>query len=99
MDASGLTIRAARPDDANQLAELVNIAGEGMPLYLWTRMAGPDQDPWAVGRDRAGRDQASFSYRNAVMAELDGRIVGTLIGYALPNAPEPIGPDLPAMFV
>ncbi len=99
MDRSGLTMRAARPGDAHALAELVNIAGEGLPLYLWTRMAGPGEDPWDVGRDRARRDQASFSYTNAVMAELDGEIVGSLIGYSLPDAPEPIGPDMPPMFV
>lgn len=96
---SGLMIRAARPDDAHALAELVNMAGDGMPLYLWSRMARPGEDPWDIGRDRARRDQASFSYRNATVAELDRRVVATLIGYRLPDLPEPIGPDMPPMFV
>src|SRR5688572_30504936 len=70
-----------------------------MPLYLWTKMARSGEDPWEVGRERARRDQASFSYRNALMAVAGGRIVGTLIGYSLPDAPQPIGPQMPQMFV
>src|SRR5690606_11874388 len=50
-------IRAATPDDAHELAELINFAGEGMPLYLWERMANVGEDPWEVGRRRARREQ------------------------------------------
>ena len=35
------TFRPATSDDAIVLAELVNYAGEGMPLYLWSQMAEP----------------------------------------------------------
>jgi hypothetical protein len=92
-------IRPANPADAADLAALVNIAGEGLPYHLWSKMAHAGQDPCEVGRERAGREEASFSYRNGVMAEAAGQIVGTLIGYPLPEAPEPIGPEMPAMFV
>ena len=27
--------RRATPEDAGALAELINFAGEGLPLYLW----------------------------------------------------------------
>ena len=37
--------------------------------YVWTRIAGPGGDPWAVGRQRARRETGSFSYRNAVVVE------------------------------
>lgn len=90
--------RATKEDDA-ALAELVNYAGEGMPLYLWTRSAGPDGDPWAVGRERAKRESGAFSYRNAVVIEADGKAAACLIGYPLPEEPEPISEDMPAMFV
>src|SRR5688572_27298607 len=99
MDAPQPVVRPATPADAAALAELVNMAGEGMPLYLWTGMAGPGQDPWEVGRQRAQRESGSFSYRNAMMMEVQGDIVGCLIGYKLPDAPEPIDYDkMPAMF-
>ncbi len=92
--------RRARPDDAPALAELVNFAGEGLPLYLWAKMAGPGESPWEVGRRRAVRAEGAFSYRNAIVAEADGRVVASLIGYPLPERPEPVDhAALPAMFL
>jgi ribosomal protein S18 acetylase RimI-like enzyme len=91
--------RAATREDAPVLAELVNYAGEGLPLYLWGKMAAPGETDWDVGRKRAAREEGSFSYRNASVIEQDGACAGALIGYDIPDAPEPIGPALPAMFV
>ena len=92
--------RRAVPSDAGPLAELVNFAGEGMPLYLWTKKATEQVSPWEVGRDRARRDTGSFSWRNAVVREDDGEITACLIGYALPDTPESFDSnDIPAMFV
>jgi ribosomal protein S18 acetylase RimI-like enzyme len=90
--------RRATPADAVVLADLVHFASEGLALYLWTRMAGPAGDPWAIGRERAGRDAGAFSYRNTVLVEDGHRAVAGLIGYALADAPEPIPADMPAMF-
>jgi ribosomal protein S18 acetylase RimI-like enzyme len=92
-------IRPATLADAPILAELVNYAGEGMPLYLWSRMAAPGESPWDVGRKRAAREEGSFSYRNATVIEHEGACAGALIGYEIADAPEPIGADMPAMFV
>jgi ribosomal protein S18 acetylase RimI-like enzyme len=92
--------RAARPDDAAALTDLVDFASEGLALYVWTRIAGPAGDPWAIGRERARRDTGSFSYRNAVVVEQPaGRVAAALIGYALPDRPEPVPDTMPAMFV
>jgi ribosomal protein S18 acetylase RimI-like enzyme len=92
--------RAATPDDADAMAELINIAGEGLPVYLWAKIAEPGESPWDVGRQRARRDSGSFSYRNTVLREEDGRVVAALMGYPLPNEPEPANYDeLSPMFV
>ena len=79
------------------MAELVNFAGENLPVYLWSKMAEPGQSAWEVGRLRAQREQGAFSFRNTVVVEEGGRAAGCLIGYPLPKRPEPIPPDLPAM--
>jgi ribosomal protein S18 acetylase RimI-like enzyme len=92
-------LRAGLPADASVLAELVNHAGEGMPLYLWGKLAVSGETAWDVGRKRAARDAGAFSYRNATIIEHGGRAAGCLIGYLIPDAPGPIPPDLPAMFV
>jgi hypothetical protein len=39
------SVRPAVSTDAFALAEFVNMAGESMPLYLWTKMATPGEDP------------------------------------------------------
>lgn len=92
--------RPAVPDDADELAELINYAGEGMPHYLWQRMAEPGETAWDVGRRRARREEGSFSYRNAFVAAPEQRAVACLIGYPLPEKPEPIDYDtMPTMFV
>jgi ribosomal protein S18 acetylase RimI-like enzyme len=91
--------RAATKADAPALAEFVNMAGEGLAFYLWSRMAEPGEDPWAVGRRRAEREQGSFSYKNAIMLEEGGEAVACLIGYALPDEPVPIEASMPKMFV
>jgi ribosomal protein S18 acetylase RimI-like enzyme len=93
------TFRPATIEDAPLLAELVNYAGEGLPLYLWSQMAGPGEAAWEVGRRRAAREEGSFSYRNATIIEHDGQCGGCLIGYEIPDNPGPIPEDMPAMFV
>ncbi len=96
--AAGPAIRPATIEDAGVLAELVNHAGEGMPLYLWGKLAQPGESAWDVGRRRAAREQGAFSYRNATMIEHEGKGVGCLIGYEIPDVPALIDPNIPAMF-
>ena len=91
--------RHAVIEDAPALAELVNYAGDGLPLHLWSKMAAPGESAWDVGRQRAARPEGGFSYRNAIIIEHGSECAGCLIGYPLPDQPEPIGDDMPAMFV
>jgi len=99
MTPIGRLVRPARIEDAEVLAELVDYAGEGMPSYLWGKIAGPGETAQEVGRKRAARETGSFSYRNATIIEHAGRAAGALIGYVIPDVSEPIPSDMPAMFV
>src|SRR5262245_23536162 len=92
-------LRRATIGDAPILAELVNYAGEGLPLYLWGKLAKPGETAWDVGRRRAAREEGSFSYRNAMVIEHEGQCAGGLIGYPIPDPPKPLPADMPAMFV
>jgi hypothetical protein len=73
--------RPARIDEADVLAELVDYAGEGLPSYLWGKMAGPGETAQEVGRRRAARETGTFSYRNATIIEYAGHAAGSLISY------------------
>jgi ribosomal protein S18 acetylase RimI-like enzyme len=103
MNALKPPIFQATAADADALAHLINIAGEGLPLYLWERMRKQGETAWDVGRRRAQRAEGAFSYRNAVTLragdEPGGAIVACLIGYEMANAPEPVGDDMPAVLV
>lgn len=93
-------IRPAAASDAEVLAELINFAGEGLPIYLWKKMAEPGETAWDVGRRRALREEGGFSYRNATVLEAQGSATAALVGYALDAKPEPVDYDqLPPMFV
>lgn len=92
--------RRATQDDALAMAELVNIAGEGLPLYLWEELAESGESPWDIGQQRAKRDSGSFSYRNAIVRQGNGDVVSALIGYSLPDTPEPVNyEEMPGMFL
>ncbi|PRY26769.1 acetyltransferase (GNAT) family protein [Aliiruegeria haliotis] len=98
MAPSEIFIRPALPEDADQLAVLVNQAGEGMPLLVWQDMAEPGEDPWQVGRNRVRGTGAGISHRNGWVAMRDGALAGCLFGYTQPERPPPLDPDMPAMF-
>ncbi|MFO1050140.1 MAG: GNAT family N-acetyltransferase [Geminicoccaceae bacterium] len=93
-----MRLRPATPEDATALAELFDLAGDGLPLHLWAHMAEPGETALDVGRRRAGRDTGAFSWRNATVIEAGGGVAASLVGYALPETPEPPDPTMPPMF-
>ncbi|MEJ8573183.1 GNAT family N-acetyltransferase [Microbaculum marinum] len=78
-------IRPARKSDALVLAYLIDLAGEGIPSYLWGQAAEFGETALDVGSRRAEREQGAFSYRNAYVVEVDGRPVSMLLGYRQPD--------------
>ncbi len=85
-----IAIRAAERADAPSLADLMVIAGDGIPLEVWRRHAMAGQHPLEIGVARAARDEGAFSFRNAWVATADGKVVGMAFGYQLEDAaPDP----------
>lgn len=99
MDDLPPSVRRATRDDALALAELIDMAGDGVPSIFWARLARPGETPIEVGRRRARREDDFFSFRNALVIDPGTGPVAALLGYPLPDQPEPIPPDLPAKFV
>ena len=93
-----IALRPARREDAAEMAQLADLAGHGLPAHLWARIQEPGESVWDVGARRAARDQGPFSWRNATIAEAEGKVAGMAIDYALPG--EPQSPeDLPPLAV
>ena len=63
------TIRHARIEDARALAELINIAGEGLAMYLWSQSATENQSPLDFGTSKAENATGGSSYRNVSGSE------------------------------
>lgn len=80
-----LEVKKASKIAARKLAVLINIAGEGIPEYLWADMAVGNQSPIDVGEQRAARDEGSFSYCNARVCEDGAELLGMIISYQQPN--------------
>ncbi|WP_299730634.1 GNAT family N-acetyltransferase [uncultured Tateyamaria sp.] len=95
-DGFHMSIRSATARDAADLAILIDIAGEGIPSWLWTTSATDGQSPLDIGMARACRTDGGFSYANALVAERDGDVIGMGLSYAI-DAPPTVDPnDLPA---
>jgi ribosomal protein S18 acetylase RimI-like enzyme len=90
---SHVTFRPATLADASALAVLVDIAGEGMPNHMWRDLAGPGRSALEVGRERARRAEGGFSYRHAIVAEVDGDVAASLVGYRLDDPYDLTGLD------
>ena len=83
---NGLQVRRAMPEDAAFLARLTNIAGEGLPCFLWAQAAPDGTDPFRTGETRARRDEGGFSWKNAHVATWHGVDVGLIIDYDINGA-------------
>lgn len=96
-ERDAVRLRPALRGDAGDMARLVDMAGEGLARHVWQQAVGPGADPFAHGESRAARDEGAFSWRNGVIAEVEGAVAGLLVAYRIGDAPEPLD-DLPEMF-
>lgn len=79
-----VVIRTARRDDSRRIAELLRMAADGVADYIWSALAAPGEDLLDVGARRYAREDADFSYRNAVLAERDDAVIGFVLAFAMP---------------
>ena len=91
---AGAFYRAATPADAGLVAELFDMAVGGLAAHRWGERAGKGGDAMAFGRQLIAGDRGRFSYRNAIVAELDGKVVGVMLGRLEPLAGFEPRPDL-----
>lgn len=70
-----LSIRRANATESNQLADLSRLA-DGDTLSFIARGINPEADIVAVYRDMVAELEGIYSYRNCLVAELDGNVIG-----------------------
>lgn len=70
-----LSIRRANATESNQLADLARLA-DGNTLSFIARGINPMADVGAIYRDMLAELEGIYSYRNCLVAELDGNVIG-----------------------
>ncbi len=93
-----LRLRAATRDDAADIATLVNIAAEGLPMAFWSDQGVLGQDPLETGSLRCAETDTVFSWRRATIAEVDGLVAGMIIAHATSEVPAEIDESVHPMF-
>jgi ribosomal protein S18 acetylase RimI-like enzyme len=92
--------RTATKEDCYELACLFRIASGGVADYMWSRLAPkyPGLTPLEIGARRFAREGRNFSYKNCVVAEQDGAVIGMLFSFPIEERPEvgdePVDPIL-----
>ncbi len=89
-------LRKAKVEDAESLARLIDIAGEGIPSWLWSMSAKDGESPLDVGIARASRTSGGFTFLNAIVAEREGDILGMALSYPIDDMPQDDPDSLPA---
>jgi hypothetical protein len=80
-----MNIRKAERADCHALAELAMMAGEGIPAFFWQQELQQGEDLIDAGARILNNKTENFSYRNAVVAEIDGEVAGMMLAYRLPS--------------
>lgn len=79
----GTRFRRARVEDCAKIAALYSISSDGVADYIWRGLAGPGEEPLEVGERRYAREDTVFSYKNCVVAEHDGEVIGMLVAFPI----------------
>ncbi|MCW8916693.1 MAG: GNAT family N-acetyltransferase [Magnetovibrio sp.] len=93
--AKPVTIRPATQADARAIAELYQIAAEGVADYIWQGLEDeyPGLSGVEIGAARYARPNELFSYENCLMAEVDGHVAGMVMAFVTETDGEPLPDD------
>jgi len=90
---SGFSFRPARRQDCLDIAALYRISSDGVADYIWSKLAGPGEDPLIVGQRRYAREDTVFSYLNCTVIEYAGRVIGMLVAFSMHTDPAAVESD------
>ncbi|KQS88336.1 MULTISPECIES: GNAT family N-acetyltransferase [unclassified Rhizobium] len=96
---TALSLRAAEPRDAADLAILVDLASHGFATWLWygAVMRGEADTALEQGRARMLMDDEPGAWKDATVAEWNGEIAGASIGYELDESVRDMVPAHPVI--
>jgi len=84
--------RRARGGLRGDRGALQHLLARGGELHL-AQAGGPGEDPLEVGECRYAREDTVFSYKNCVVAEHNGEMIGMPVAFPMETEPEPGEPE------
>ncbi|MDX2216009.1 MAG: GNAT family N-acetyltransferase [Oculatellaceae cyanobacterium bins.114] len=83
-----VSFRVATIDDCYAIAQLFQIASDGVCDYIWSTLAAeyPALTPLEIGAKRYANPDNPFGYKNCLIAESNGAIAGMMTSFATVNA-------------
>jgi len=78
-----MNIRNATPADAPTIAEMVDLAGEGIPRYLWRTRARPGESVVEAGLRHTSAIEGEFSFTHGRVHTHNGQVVGVCQAFDL----------------
>lgn len=84
--------RPARIEDCYAIAELFSIASDGVADYVWSTMAAdyPGLTLLDIGAKRYANPDSNFSYKNCIVIEQNGEVIGILVTFPIAESEKPI---------
>lgn len=88
--SEGVIFRPAEKGESRTIARLYSMSSDGVSDYIWTTLAKPGEDILDVGERRYSDEELRFSYKNCIVAEYQGEIIGMLVAFPmyLPDGPD-----------
>jgi len=88
-----IAFRPSTEEDCAHLVLLADMATRRLTSFLWGQAATPGQSAFEVGRNVICNDKNHFThFKNWWVREHQGRFVGALNGYIIPELPGPAAP-------
>ena len=75
-----ITYRAGKMEDCSKLAELINIASDGVVEFLYHDLI-PNQTPVQILAGNLAADYDYHTFRDALVAEYDQKVIGMSLSY------------------
>ena len=86
-----ITLRAAKPSDAADLAILDNLASHGISAWFWQRESKSLEEALCKGRARFAKKDSVYGWINSTVAvDEQDSICGTVCGYVMPEADDEV---------
>lgn len=83
MTSQDVQFRPACKEDCRLIAQLYSMATDGVADYIWSTLAEAGEDILDVGTRRYMREDIPFSYKNCIVADLNGKVIGMLVSYPI----------------